>query len=300
MVVDVADVLVKVVLFLIMFGVGLSVRFRDFKKLFIIPKEVIIGTILQIVALPLLAFIVAELSGLSDPLKAGLVILSACPGGTTSNFISFLTNAKTSLSIALTSVNSIIILFSIPTITTITLTHYMGSTLGVSIPFGETMFIIFVIVLLPAIIGMLVSEWNQSLFNSLKKPIKIVSVILFVIFFIIKFFGGDSFGGTTIDIPTILSLLIPLFVFHLLALAVGFFGGRLFHLEHKARVTLGIEVGLQNTALALLITSTVLSQELLSYPALTYALFSFWTTLLFAFLTRKLFKYQESKREHGS
>ncbi len=280
---ELADMLVKVILAIIMVGVGSTITLAAFKNVFLIPRQLITGLLLQLIALPLIAIVIAQLSGLPAPIKAGIVILAACPGGATSNFISFISNAKTSLSIALTSVNSILVLFFLPLITHFAISFYLGAGSRISMPVGDTIFTIFFVVLLPALIGMLIRESHPKIADHIEKPIKYVSVILIIIFFSIKFFAESSIGGSGITPDIVLQIMPYLLLMHLLSLAVGFFAGVLSGFEGKASITLGIEVGLQNTTLALLITSGILDNDMLTYPALVYALFSFWTTLLFAF-----------------
>ncbi|MFP4119273.1 MAG: bile acid:sodium symporter family protein [Candidatus Woesearchaeota archaeon] len=285
-----ADVLVKFILFIIMLGVGSTINLREFKEVFLIPRELITGLLLQLIALPLLAFTIAEFSGLPDPLKAGIVILAACPGGTTSNFISYLVNAKTSLSIALTSVNSILILLTIPMIAHLTTAYYLASEATVAVPFADTLFTIFVIILLPALLGMLTRELHKKTADKLNKPIKYTSIFLIIILFIVKFFAESSLGGSGITPNIVLQILPYVLLLHLGSLTLGFLTGLFSKFKNDVSITLGIEVGLQNTTLAILITSTVIDSEVLTYPALIYALFSFWTTLLFAWGMRRILK----------
>ena len=286
-----ADFMVNVVLFIIMVGVGLTIEFKDFKHIFLVPRELITGLVLQLIALPLLAFFVAEISGLSNPIKAGIVILAACPGGTTSNFMSYLSNAKTSLSIALTSVNSILILISIPFITHFVLSRYLQVDASITLPFMQMVLSILMVVLIPALVGMFIRRWKHKLAVKLQNPIKITSITLMLLFFGVKFFAESSLGGSQITPTAILEIIPFVLILHLLALATGFFVSLLMKFDNRSAITLGIEVGMQNTTLALLITSAVLSNDLLSYPALVYAMFSFLTTLAFAFGT----KYMLSK-----
>lgn len=285
-----ADILVKIILFIIMLGVGSTISLADFKKVFILPKQLFTGLALQIIGLPLIALIVAEFSGLADPVKAGLVILAACPGGTTSNFISFLANAKTSLSIALTSVNSIIILATIPFLSRFAINYFMDVDASVFVPVFDMIFTIFFIVILPAIFGMLVRKLKPYLADRLKRPIKYTSIILIVILFLFKYFGDTSLGGSSITPSIVINIMPVLLLFHIISLSVGFFSGILLNFEKEASITLGIEVGLQNTTLALLVTSAVINNDVISYPALVYALFSFVTTLFFALGMKALFR----------
>ena len=285
---DVADVLVSVILFLVMLGVGSSLTWREVKDVFRYPRELFLGLGLQLLVLPLLAFLLVEWSGLSPTLKVGIIVLAACPGGTTSNFISYLVRAKTALSISLTSVNSIIILFSIPLVVNLGLLRYMSTTGHLSLPFLQTIMNIFLVVLLPAGLGMLLRRFHPRGAERLERPVKVVSLVLLVVMLGVKFFAGHSMGGTDLSVATALEVLPFVFGLHVLGLAVGFFGGRQAGFSDDASVTLGIEVGLQNTTLALLVASALLDSPAITRPALVYALFSFVTTVLFGWGVKRL------------
>ena len=108
------DYLLSAVLMLITFAIGSSLRFADFENIFKKSKPLYLGLFLQMVFLPICAFIIAELVNLPPAEKVGLIIVAICPGGTTSNFISYLIKADTALAVALTAINSLLILLSIP------------------------------------------------------------------------------------------------------------------------------------------------------------------------------------------
>ena len=114
-------ILISVVLALIMFSIGLSLTFRKFKNIFVYPKAIIVGLSLQMIVLPIIAFVFATLSNLQPAFKIGLIILAVCPGGTTSNILTYILNGNTALSISLTTISSFITLFSIPFIVNIAL-----------------------------------------------------------------------------------------------------------------------------------------------------------------------------------
>ena len=106
--------ILPVTLGLIMINLGLSLHLEDFRLIFSEPKALIAGLFCQMILLPAIAFTVAALSNLPDPIKIGIVLISICPGGATSNLITYLLKGNVALSISLTSINSILILFTIP------------------------------------------------------------------------------------------------------------------------------------------------------------------------------------------
>ncbi len=289
------DILLKIALVLIMFNIGLSLKFKNFKEIFKKPKKLSIGLISQIILLPLIAFLVVEFSGLPVALKMGIIILASCPGGTSSNFVSYLIKADVPLSVSLTSVNTVITLFSIPLIINLFLNFYYGSSPSVILPFWNTFFNLFFIILIPVILGILIKEKNEKTAYNIERYLKVVSIFALAVVFAIKFFAPETAGGSGINLEKAFFIFPTLIIFHLVSLFMGFFNSKLFKLNNKSAITIGIEVGLQNTGLALLIAGTVLKNNLMTQPALVYGVFSFFTTALFGFLMKRHLVKRERK-----
>ena len=108
------DHLLTLALALIMFSVGTSLEVKDFKNVFAFPKALCTGLFLQMIFLPALAFLICILVPIGVDFTLGILILTLCPGGATSNFINYLLDLKTALSISLTLINTILILFTVP------------------------------------------------------------------------------------------------------------------------------------------------------------------------------------------
>ena len=106
--------------------------------------------------------------------------------------------------------------------------------------------------------------------------------------FLIKFFANESSGGTGITIEDIYLLLPSTFAMHIIAMIISAVCAQLLLRNSNQTVTIAIEVGLQNTALALLITGTIYVNNDMSKPALVYAMFSFFSTFIFALFTKKI------------
>lgn len=281
------DFLISLVLALIMFTIGSSLKPGQFWQIAKRPKSVALGLILQMLFLPLIVFALVDVIPMSAEFKVGLMILSFCPGGTTANLVSFLVDVDVALSIYLTSINSFLILISVPTLTYLSLLHFDVPGKEISLPIGETILHVILIILLPVIIGMQVRRYFPNLIVKLQKPLKYTSIVLLAAVFSIKFLAPGSQGGSGITLEEIRRLLpITLFI-HLLVMFLSYYLAKGFLSDHKACVTIGIEVGLQNTTLALLITSTMLENEQMAKPAMVYALFSFFTTFIYAWVNKK-------------
>ncbi len=101
-------------LIIIMLGMGMSLVFDDFKRIFIYPKAIFVGVVNQMIILPLLGFGIAILFPLRPEIAVGIMILAACPGGPTSNLITHLAKGDTALSVTLTAISSFITILTIP------------------------------------------------------------------------------------------------------------------------------------------------------------------------------------------
>lgn len=279
--------LMSAVLMLITFAIGSSLRFGDFENIFRKSKALTIGLVAQMVLLPILAFVVALISDLSPELKVGLMIVSICPGGSTSNFVTYLVNAETALAVALTIVNSLLILLTIPTLTNVAISTFMGTSSEFSLSMTDTFWEVCKIVIIPAFLGLLFNRYFPNVALKIKMPLKVINTILLGLVFTIKFFADTESGGTGIVVDEIFRILPYVLIMHLVAMISSYFlSKKVFHLTNVQSTTIGIEVGLQNTVLAIYIAGLVQSVEM-AKPALVYAMFSFFTTLAFALLAMR-------------
>ncbi len=275
------DLLLSVVIALIMFGIGASLRFADFGRIFSNPKGLLLGLSLQMVMLPLLVGILVALIPMPAAFKVGFIVLSLCPGGATSNFISYLLRLETALSISLTSINTVLILATIPLGTSLALELFYHSGSPITLPVGDTMVNVFLVVLLPALAGV---AFNPS--TAVEPVLKVVNIVLLAAVFGVKFFADERTGGSGLGLQEILFLLPIALAIHLITMIGSFFVSKKVLNSLSNATTIGIEVGLQNTTLALMITATLLNNNPMSQPILVYALFSFFTTLIFGFIAR--------------
>ncbi len=150
------DILITVVLAFIMFGVGLSITIRDLKNLFWAPRYLFGGLFAQMILLPLLAIAIVYFAPIAPALKVGFIILASCPGGTTSGFVTYIFKGNVTLSVSLTSVNSLITIFTIPLLVNLGLWLFMGSTTTeIRLPVVDSIINIFMVTILPASAGIL-------------------------------------------------------------------------------------------------------------------------------------------------
>jgi len=288
------DVLINVVLALVMFGIGASLHFRDFRGIFAQPKALLLGLFFQMVFLPGIAFGIVLLSELNPVLKVGLFITALCPGGTASNFISYLVKANVALSIALTSINSFLILITIPTLSNFAISYFIGRSSTFVLPVGDTVFQVFLIILVPAFVGVTFNERFPRTSASIQTPLKYINIILLGLVFGIKIFAGESSGGSGLTFDDVWHIVPYALGIHLLAMVLSFFTADRLLSQNDLSNTIGIEVGLQNTTLALLITGTLIGNAEMTKPPLVYSMFIFFTTLAFAWIIRR--RHRTSKK----
>ena len=281
------DILLSIVLAFIMLGVGLSLTPGSFKNLYLFPKPLLIGLASQIIILPIIAFIISYFSNMSLPLKVGMIILASCPGGTTSGLITYFFKGNVALSITFTSINSILTLFTIPFIVNLSLLFYYGQATLVHLSYLETIIQIFSVTIIPAAAGVLIRTYKPEFALKVQKPLKVLLLVALGIAFIILFFAGKKNGGTGITLKEILQILPYVLLLNVLCMAWGYYLGIITRLGIRNSFTIGIEASVHNTTLAFLVAGTLLHNPDMVKPSLIYAMFSFWTAILYSFIIKK-------------
>ena len=294
------DILISIVLSAIMFGLGLSLTVDNFRNIVLFPRAFFVGLGSQMIALPVIAFIILLFSDLPDAFKVGIMILAACPGGTTSGFVTFLLKGNVALSISLTSINSMLTIFTIPFIVNFALRHYMNQETELNLPILSSIIQIFLVTLLPAALGVFVRSIKPIVAVVLQKRLKYILMLLLAVVYSIKFFAGEQHGGTGITAAEVWMIIPYAFIFNVACFVFSIAFGKITRLAIRDAITIAIEVSLHNTTLALLIAGTLLQDQDMVKPALIYSMFSFWSAVLFGILTKWMYKDQFSEQEYSS
>lgn len=280
------DLLIGGILALIMFGIGLSLRAESFQRLFADPRVLLLGLFLQLIWLPVIAFSVSGLLGLSPAFATGVIILAACPGGLTSNFISYLLKANSTLAVSLTICNTTLSLLTVPIIVNLGLNTFWTGEGIAQLPVLPTVVRIFVVVLIPVLIGMGLRARRPAVARYWQPRLRVVSVLLLALLFTLKLFAPAEVGGSNLLLSEVAAILPASLLVNVGALASGGLFGRLAGFGIDDRLTLGVEAGMQNTSLAFLIASTFLANEQMLKPSLVYAMFTFFTGLAYGLLLK--------------
>ena len=234
---------------LVMFGMGLTLRLEDFKIVFSRPKDVITGCLAQFFIMPLLALLLTRIFGLSDELALGVVLVGCCPGGTASNVITYLAKGDVALSVGMTGVSTILAPFLTPLL-------ILPIVLGLFVRKGLPKFTERVVAYLPA-------------FSSLA----IAAIVVIVV----------SANAAKLMVGGLLIIAIVM-LHNLCGLGLGYLVGHVLKLEHKKRVAISVEVGMQNSGLA----SALAAAHFAAYPLATVpgAIFSVWHNISGAIVAR--------------
>ncbi len=266
---------------IIMLGLGLSLTTEDFKRVLKYPRAMTVALVCQMVLLPLLCFILANVSRLSPALAVGMMLLAASPGGATSNLYSYLAKGDVALNISLTAINSVFSLFMLPLIVNLSLNHFMDSGQYIPMQFKKVAEV-FTIVLIPVAVGMLIKKLWPGFANRVSGSVKIVSALLLVLIIIALVIKEkqvliDNFG----------SLGLPLLFFNLASITVGYFVPRLFKIEKRQSIAISMEIGIHNGTIAIFIALSVLQNATMSVPPAFYSMLMFFTAGIFGFWVNK-------------
>ncbi len=171
----------QLLLFLIMFGMGMTLTVKDFFNVGTNPKALLIGLTNQIVLVPLIAFGLVNLLPLDPYLAMGLMVVSCCPGGAVSNLFSYLAKGDTALSISLTALSSIITVFTIHLILVFAMRFVLGADASIQLLLGKTIFNIFKLTALPVILGMMIHQYLPKFSQKCKPAIGWFSGLVIVL-----------------------------------------------------------------------------------------------------------------------
>ncbi|MEN8227866.1 MAG: bile acid:sodium symporter family protein [Bacteroidota bacterium] len=281
-----SEYFLPVTLSIITLGMGLSLTDRDFRNIFTHPKAVIVGLCSQMILLPLIAFLIARSINIDPLFKVGLMIIAACPGGATSNLITYLLRGNVALSISMTALNSLITLITIPVVVTLSLEAFIHQDASIHLNVGETIIKVFLITILPAFAGTRIRKWSSDFAERLERPLRIIMpILLLVIFAGVIFIDQDTETATRRDFISIFPYALLL---NFSAMGAGLLVAGFLRLGVKNQFTIAIEVGLQNSGLAIVVAVTLLGSHYMALVPVVYGSFTFFTTLFFGWLVKKV------------
>ena len=269
----IGQIFLPISLAIIMFGMGLSLVTDDFVRLFAYPKAVLVGLCNQLLFLPLIGFAIIVLFDLNPTMAIGVMILSLCPGGPTSNLISQVSRGNIGLSVTLTALASLITVFTIPILLSKAITYFTGDIdVVIQLPILETMLQILMITIIPISIGMIIRKRREAFALSMEKPMRTASTVLFVIIFLIIIIANkDNLTQAMKEVG------LPTLLLNLSTMGLGFVSAKLFGITGKSQISITIESGIQNGTLAFVIATTILNNFEMGLPTGAYSIWMFIT-----------------------
>ncbi len=262
---------VNYLLMIVMFGMGLTLKLEDFKLVFTRPKDIIIGCLAQFTVMPLLAFLLGKAFGLDAALLAGVVLVGTCPGGTSSNVITYLSKGDVALSVGMTSVNTLLAPFLTPAIT------YLLLRTTVTVDMLSMFMSIIKVVIIPIALGFIINKLFGKVTQKLVKVLPSVSVIaICLIVAAVVSHNAEKIMSTGIIVFLVVIL------HNLLGYACGFGIGKLLHMSTPKTKAVSIEIGMQNSGLATSLAGTAFPDMVMA--TVPGAIFSVWHNISGAIL----------------
>ena len=265
----ISQIFLPISLAVIMFGMGLTLLVDDFNRLFTYPKAVVVGLLNQLVFLPLIGLSIILLFDLKSSMAIGVMILSLCPGGPTSNLITQVARGNIGLSVTLTALASLITVFILSQF----ITYITGNTnVIIELPVLQTMVQIMLITVIPVSIGMVIRKRNESFALRMERPMRIASTVLFVIIFLLVMIANKEDLIEAMKEVGLATLLL-----NLSTMGLGYITAKFFGITGKSQISITIESGIQNGTLAFVIATSILNNIEMGLPTGAYSIWMFIT-----------------------
>lgn len=252
---------VTILLGVVMFGMGMTLRIRDFKLVFQRPRDVFIGALAQFTIMPALAWLLAKGFGLPPELAAGVILVGTCPGGTSSNVMTYLARGDVALSVSMTMTTTILA----PIVTPL-LTWWLAGE-WVEISLSAMMLSIVQVVILPIVLGIIINTFFEATVQKVVTLLPLISVTAIVLIV-----GGVVSVSSQRIMETGLLIMLVVMCHNLLGYGIGFLLAKLLHMNMVKAKAISIEVGMQNSGLA----TSLAMLHFGATAAIPGAIFSVW------------------------
>ncbi|MBO4863328.1 MAG: bile acid:sodium symporter family protein [Eubacterium sp.] len=278
---------INYLLMIIMFGMGLTMKLSDFAVVFKRPKDVIIGCLAQFIVMPALAFSLGKVFGLNNELLVGVILVGTCPGGTSSNVITYLSKGDTAMSVGMTSINTLLAPFLTPALTYL----YLRTSVNVDV---KAMFIsIIQVVIIPIGLGIIINRFFGKYTEKVKDILPSVSVIA------ICLIVASVVSHNSEKILSTGAIIFVIVILHnLLGYLVGFLIGLIFKMDLPRKKAVSIEIGMQNSGLATSLAGSAFPD--LAMATVPGAIFSVWHNISGAVLAGIFRRFEKNEKSSES
>lgn len=248
---------------IIMFGMGLTIRPDDFKVVFTHPKEVVLGAVLQYTIMPFAAWALAMGLNLPTDIALGVILVGCCPGGTASNVITYIAKGDVPLSVGMTIVSTLLAPLATPALV------YWLAGAWVSVSFTAMLLSVVQIVLIPVVAGIVVNAFASRAVQKCTPILPTISVLAIALIV-----AGITANNTAKIVESGALVLLVVMMHNAVGMGLGYLISCAFHLNYAKTTAVAIEVGMQNSGLAVsLAAANFAANPLATLPG---AIFSIW------------------------
>ena len=251
-------ILLNLILALMMFGVSLSLRLEDFKRVVLSPIAPIAGLFAQFFLLPLATCLFTWALNIDPELALGMILVASCPGGSFSNIMTWLARGNVAVSVSMTAVSSL----AAAILTPVNFAFYgwlnphtREYLTKITIEPSSILILVLLVLALPLVLGMVTGRRLPDLVVRIQKPLRIFSLLVLMAFVAIAF--SSNFALFLERFHSFFWLVVG---HNLLALSLGYGMGLVLKLPVADRRAVTLEVGIQNSGLGLVILFTFFSE----------------------------------------
>ncbi|MCF3593274.1 bile acid:sodium symporter family protein [Rhodobacteraceae bacterium LMO-12] len=280
------DVGLPLSLAIIMFSLGLGLTFADFARVLAMPRAVLTGMVMQMAAVPLVAFILLTLFERPPAIAFGVMLLSFCPGGISSSILTRLGGGNVALSVTLTGVVSLLSALTVPLLTALAAARFLGTEAPAINVTGIAM-VMFAITAVPVMIGLLFRFVMPDISDRIEDKVFGLATVLFILVVLSALLS--NWGLFLENVTTLGPLLMAL---NALLLALGVLVARLLNLSGGDALCISVEMGVQNAALGITVAGLIAHSTGISefaVPAALYGITMYIVTLPAIWLMRRIF-----------
>ncbi len=247
-------ILLNVIMACMMFGVSLSLRLEDFKRIAMAPIAPLAGLFAQFLLLPLATCLFTWALEIDPELALGMILVASCPGGSFSNIMTWLARGNVAVSVSMTAVSSL----AATVLTPLNFAFYgwlnphtREYLTQITLEPGGILLLVLLVLALPLVLGMVTGRKLPGLVTRSEKPLRIISLLVFLGFVAIAF--SNNFDLFLERFHSFFWLVVA---HNLMALSLGYGMGVLLKLPVADRRAVTMEVGIQNSGLGLVILFT--------------------------------------------
>ena len=278
----ITQIFLPVSLAFIMFSVGLELTFADFKRVAVQPKDFAIGALSQVIVLPAVAFLLVSIWPMDPALAVGVMIIAACPGGVTSNLMTYLARADTALSVSLTAVISVASVITLPLIVGLSIVTFMDASEAPDLDIGRTVLGVFVITTVPVILGMLVNTFAPNGAAAIERVARVFATVLFAVII-----AGAIYSERENVVDYFLQAGPITLALNLIMMGLAAFIASRAGLGMRQQTAITLECGLQNGTLAIFVALTLIGSAEMGIPGAIYSLIMFPTAIAYMFYAKR-------------